>query len=137
MSDLEYRSRNSSDVTSDRVTELARTLSRQMNRRGFLGMVAKGAAIATGAAAGLFQFAGVFGTSVQEAFACYYCWYNTGNCACKPSGVSWCDNADRPRSCRAQDYSWNCVRAICYGGHFAISCPYDCAWCDPCNPGPC
>lgn len=116
------------------LSEAILALGSRMNRRGFLGALAKGTGVISGAYMGLFQIAGIFGTGIREAIACYNCWSSSGQCVEAPSW-SFCSNADGSHPCYCGQLPWDYCQAICYGGHWVISCPDDCSFCDPCSTG--
>lgn len=119
----------------DRLAGVAITLGREISRRGFLQIVARGAAVVTGAAVGLFEFGGVFGTDVRDAFACWICATDIGACECTIPVPSVCFATDGThKTCFKQDFpNYDCVRAYCASTTTSVwICPKVCTWCSSC-----
>jgi hypothetical protein len=120
---------------SDRLAEAVYLLGRQMSRRGFLGVVTKGAVVVTGAAAGLFKFGGTLGTDIRDAFACWICASEYGTCECFTIAPSICFATDGTyKLCWKDEYpQYDCVRAICAPTVTSVwICPKFCTWCAAC-----
>lgn len=115
---------NPERVVKDRWYTLAEVASQRLNRRGFLGVVGKGAAVVAGLLAGIAPL----GANVKTALACRWCegcianWCSGGLSSCasyyyEGGGQSYytcqLDCRDYGRSCKA------------YGatGFFANFCP--------------
>lgn len=126
----------------DPLSLAAGALAKRMNRRGFLGNVGKGSAIAAAGMSGLFSVAGV-GTDVKSALAyccCWHCYSCQSVCVCNDSTQCsyqyyYCDDPEQEilwatcaTDCRNHYLSCNdCCRAFVPYGDFQTpdywSCP--------------
>lgn len=119
-------------LKQDRLSNLAQAFGRRMNRRGFLGVAAKGAAGVAAALAGIAPFGG----NLRTAFACTICYGCRSYCSWKRASCTYTytilGGYPQTATCACwADNAW--VRAVSPAENYVSSCKCLCV--HNCTPG--